>query len=728
MHPVALWSLPLLADADAFWSYAYFILAFSLVIFVHELGHFAVAKMCGIKVERFSIGMPPRLVGIQIGETDYCIGALPLGGYVKMLGEEPGENIPAQGQAEAPAARDPRSFANKSVGARAAVLSAGVVMNVLFAFVLFIIIFNKGMEGMSTTVGKLSAEGPAARHRDAGAGNDSLRPGDVVKRVNGWGTEEFTEIMVAAALTDSDEPFEIEVERDGKPVTLHIPRGKDPSKARVDGRPVIGFEPAVALTLPETPTSGPLSPGDTVTAVRTADADKSTPVRLFTELTRHMALSAGREIVLTVKDRTGALREVTATPRAGGEGGAHRAGYLLEGLIPRIKVSQIIKDSPAAAVLRVGDVITAIDDVELPPSAVLTQRIASAADGVTLTVERPGAAGPVQVKVAARRQQWERRSLVGFHFNLRDYDNFIVGEVATLYLFNEEAAKALKRNGLPDAVADRLGPIRNRRFDSAETLRRQLAGLLDARQLAAHEDRIVRHTAVNRAARAGFAPGDRITSFDGRPTASWNDLAREIAATAAGVPVRRDADERLIGRPTPVTVQRGSPVREATLTVDVLPLEFELDHLPVDVGVSWEPLRRKIQAEGPVDAVGMGLRKTHYMMMQVYTTLRQMIIGRLGAENLSGPIGILTVGGQVAKRDTMQMWYLLAAISINLAVLNFLPIPVLDGGHILFLIIEKIRGRPVSPEVYDRVNRIGVLVLLALILLVTFNDVFRLFK
>jgi regulator of sigma E protease len=91
-------------------------------------------------------------------------------------------------------------------------------------------------------------------------------------------------------------------------------------------------------------------------------------------------------------------------------------------------------------------------------------------------------------------------------------------------------------------------------------------------------------------------------------------------------------------------------------------------------------------------------------------------------------VGILAVGGKVARQDTLHMWYILAAISINLAVINFLPIPVLDGGHILFLIIEKIRGKPVAPETYDRVNRVGLMILLVLIVLVTYSDVAKLLR
>src|SRR5438132_12187819 len=103
-------------------------LGIGLVIFVHELGHFLVAKKVGIRVETFSLGFGPRLVGFVRGGTDYRLSAVPLGGYVKMAGESPDEARSG--------AHD--EFAAKSVGARAAVISAGVIMNGIFAVVFFL--------------------------------------------------------------------------------------------------------------------------------------------------------------------------------------------------------------------------------------------------------------------------------------------------------------------------------------------------------------------------------------------------------------------------------------------------------------------------------------------------------------------------------------------------------------------------------------------------------------
>ena len=127
--------------------------------------------------------------------------------------------------------------------------------------------------------------------------------------------------------------------------------------------------------------------------------------------------------------------------------------------------------------------------------------------------------------------------------------------------------------------------------------------------------------------------------------------------------------------------------------------------MPVDIGVAWEAKQVAVKADTNSEAVRMGLHKTWYMMKQVYVTLKQMVTGKLGAENLSGPIGIVAVGAKVAQQNPLMMWYLLAAISVNLAVLNFLPIPVLDGGHIVFLIAEKsaaARCRPTWPTTSTR--------------------------
>ena len=137
------------------WPILQFVVGLGLVIFVHELGHFLVAKAVGIKVERFALGFGPRLIGFQWGETDYCIKALPLGGYIKMLGQE--DLRPANEVEDL----DPRSYNAKPVWARLCVISAGVVMNVILAAVLFVLVVMIGMDSPAAVVGAVKKHFPA---------------------------------------------------------------------------------------------------------------------------------------------------------------------------------------------------------------------------------------------------------------------------------------------------------------------------------------------------------------------------------------------------------------------------------------------------------------------------------------------------------------------------------------------------------------------------------------
>ncbi|MCK4918791.1 MAG: RIP metalloprotease RseP [Candidatus Pacebacteria bacterium] len=109
-----------------------FLLILGVIVFVHELGHFLVAKYHGVKIEEFGIGFPPKIFGIKKGETEYTLNWIPLGGFVKIVGED-GEDK-----------EDPRSFASKSIGKRFQIISAGVIMNIVLALVLFSVIFSVG--------------------------------------------------------------------------------------------------------------------------------------------------------------------------------------------------------------------------------------------------------------------------------------------------------------------------------------------------------------------------------------------------------------------------------------------------------------------------------------------------------------------------------------------------------------------------------------------------------
>lgn len=172
------------------------IIALGALIFIHELGHFIFAKTFGVGVEKFSLGFGPKIFGKQVGETEYLISAFPLGGYVKMVGE--GEEV------ELAEEDKHRSFADKPVLQRIVVVAAGPVFNLLFAYLIFIVIYLVGVPAVTTKVGDVVAGKPAAK-----AG---ILAGDTIKSVNGkpvtrW--DDFAKIIAQGKLA----PLDIEVQR-----------------------------------------------------------------------------------------------------------------------------------------------------------------------------------------------------------------------------------------------------------------------------------------------------------------------------------------------------------------------------------------------------------------------------------------------------------------------------------------------------------------------------------
>ncbi len=183
--------------------YVLIFLGFSAVIFVHELGHFLVAKWNDVRIEKFCIGFGRELFGFTRGETRYGFNILPLGGYVKMLGQEDFE-VDTTGELQV--RDDPRSFTNKPVGRRMLIVSAGVVMNVAFAAFLFMIVFMVGLKVTVTEVGFVAPNSPAAM-----AG---LLPGDKILEIDGQRIVEFNEVKMAIVLADPHEALDFKVERE----------------------------------------------------------------------------------------------------------------------------------------------------------------------------------------------------------------------------------------------------------------------------------------------------------------------------------------------------------------------------------------------------------------------------------------------------------------------------------------------------------------------------------
>ena len=191
------------------------IFVFLLVVVIHEGGHFSVAKLVGIKVNEFAIGMGPKLFQKRKGETVYTIRALPIGGYVKMEGEDEDSD-------------DPRGFSKVSVWSRIAVVSAGAIMNFVLAIVvLSIVAFSLGLP--TTTIEEVLVDSPAMEY--------GVLPGDKIISIDGVEISEWNEIVETINSSETSKALDIKVQRDGEIISLQVKPVLD------DERVVIGIVP-----------------------------------------------------------------------------------------------------------------------------------------------------------------------------------------------------------------------------------------------------------------------------------------------------------------------------------------------------------------------------------------------------------------------------------------------------------------------------------------------------
>lgn len=661
------------------------IIGFGFLIFVHELGHFLAAKWVGIRVTQFAIGFGQCIVSWRrglgfrrgssepeyeervkagappqtLGETEYRLNWLPLGGYVKMLGQDDLD----------PSARsdDARSFNRKPIWARACVVSAGVVMNLIFGALFFIIAFRAGVEFPPAIVGGVVPESPAATTAARGHEGDpayqGLRPGDRITQIDGDSVTDFTDVAVKAALAGREQTLELTVERDGEPQPLIYPIA--PREDQGTQLLALGISRPLSLTLldtsqgfelPQTLRAVGVEPGMTI--VRVAGQ----AVQRYDQFADAVSAGRGEPVTVSFADAAGE-RTVDVSLQA-----EPALAYTddqephLIGLVPAIKVPRVIPGSPAArAGLRAGDLLAQIGPTAWPTWNEVVQTVQQAGSReVRMTVLR----GDELVELAPATPS--RDGKIGIHYGLA-LDTPIVART------------------IPQTPADQMD--------------------LNA--------------------------GSRILSINGQPISSYIDMHR--ALTAAAQPLLEPATSTEPGRTIAVRFGytlnvAGSPPGEAEVTIDAKTAQ-ELAAAswsqPLDPSI-FQLLMIPLAAENPLDAARLGIRKTHQVMLQTYVTLLRLFQGTVKPSHLRGPLGIADDGSTFAKQGWSYLMFFLGLISINLVVLNFLPIPVVDGGLMLFLIIEKIKGSPVSARVQHAATIIGLTLIGSVFLITLFYDAKRL--
>jgi regulator of sigma E protease len=685
------------------------LLGFGFLIFIHELGHFLAAKWAGIRADGFAIGMGPCVAsyrrgigfclgsadakvvrahgkrpiemtdsereGHGIGETEYSLRALPLGGYVRMLGQE-------DGNPEA-TSEDARSFGKATIPRRAVVILAGITANLMLAIVLFLIAFLAGVRFPAPTIGFVLPNSPAAIAKPVTAGAlTGILPGDRVLAIDGEETKTFIDLRVAAAMAKPETELSMEIEREGKRLTYSV----TPKRDEGSGLLSIGVDPArssaltdvrdsredvarmLARSVPEASTFG-IGAGSRIESVAGAS------VRTYAEIERAVraADTESVEVIWSLgegaaadgrKSTRVALRpDFTVLSGADGSGG----DAALLGLAPLARVLDFAKGSANTETLRAGDVFLRVDSLEGPRISQLMAHLrANPGSELKALVLRDGKETDVAIKT-------DRDGRVGVYLEsawdlpllAHSIDETRAGEAAS---------------------------------EPAATPAKALAAL----------------------------PLGSVVSLDGAPIASLTDLRAKLIARAKA----QAGDAPMVVKIGLRDPSPGSSPHETETAIGPADLKM-LRGLGYSFPIPetfFDPEFTVLTANGnPVTAISMGFRQTVVMVEQVFLTIDRVFRGSVSANQLQGPVGILHTGTKVADEGFMYIVFFMALISVNLAVVNLLPIPIADGGLFVFLMYEKIRGKPPSIGFQNAAALAGIALVAGLFLLTFYNDLSRLF-
>lgn len=690
------------------------LLGFGAVVLVHEFGHFIVAKLSDIKVEAFSIFMPPTLLGVRktkdgfkfrilprfsgeengdsgqspaepapsgveggdeqslpraessratrVGETEYRIGLIPFGGFVKMLGQE--DTGPVK------SCDDPRSFANKPVSTRIPVIAAGVIFNCFSAVIIFMIVFLVGIKLPPPVVGAVVPDSPAARAE--------LKPGDEITEIAGASYDlDFSNISVAAALSDEGQEVPLKVRHeDGSEEQIRLVAEQLP------GQPLraFGIGQPMSLTVAEVSDANNLFektgllPGDHITHVNGKDVQSYWQMEQIVQNTfaPSVTLVAKRSISGEVHQVESQVQLVPDFEQSEVE-----LGHIYF-MVPRLRIAAVssprasIKDKlisllykllintgikekaiDARADLKSGDIILAVDDIDNPTYRELRD----------VTEEHEGKELKVIVLRADPNGAEETLTVTVVPRRQPGSDRVVIGILVVLDVEHPVVAKTIAVENGPSKLEIPRGAV--------------------------------------------------ITAVDGKTVSNFYDIAREIRQNT-GKPVT--IDYRLDDKAATVSWNVGAG--KENITVKSTFAEY----------IPFKPLERTYQASGPIHAVTMGYRRTVMFVAQTYLTLKRLIGGVVSPKHLMGPLGIITLSYRVvAEEPLIKYIYFLGLISAVIAVFNLLPLPPLDGGLIVLMLVEKIKGSALSERTQGVIAYTGWVLIGTLLLYVTFNDIVRSF-
>ncbi len=673
------------------------ILGFGFVIFWHELGHFLGARWAKMRVEQFAVGMGHALVSFRkgigfkfgstrdefekrtraefvrrqrdtlgvsdvtieptlreqydiakdlgIGETEYRIAWIPIGGYVKPTGQD---DLRPAAQA---AKDDPGSYAAAPVHKRMVMISAGVIMNIILAGILFFVLFRfVGFNAPRAIVSSVQSNSPAAQV--------GLKSGDELISIHGHTLHDFTKVQMWAALMPDDDKVELKFRRDGQEMTRNVMLRHSRENA---GMLSLGVAPP--LLLRAVPSEKVIQenldkldanekavlPDERIVAVngqKVGDED-------YAVYDRALQQSFGTPVELTIQNKAGETRTTTIKPLVYPAFDGQQINFA--GLTARTIIGDVNDESCAHGKLKEGDIVLTVtrEDKSLKvdqPSNDLFRKV----------INDAGAA----------------KAPLGFTV-LRD-DKLTIVE------------PFVPTTGLESGKVG-LGVVLKSDYGHAVVALDDLTA---------------------KPAEGAIPAGAIVTAIDGTVVSSWMDVHRVLAKYD-------HPSEVFVAAITPGGQQTFKVTLDEPAIASLAAIRYASPLAMLD---SWTKVR---ETDSALTAVGWGAGETRDLVLQTYVTLRRVLGGSVPASNLSGPIGIFKTGTLLAQKGSDWFIWFLALVSANLAVVNFLPVPILDGWHFLSLLKEKITGTPVNERVQEYASWLGLALILSLLIFVTFNDLTR---
>lgn len=610
-----------------------FVLVFGLLVVFHEFGHYAVARLMGVKVLNFAVGFGPVLVAWRRGETEYSWRLLPLGGYVKMLGDDPSAPMDSE------SARDPGAFHNKPVWRRALIVAAGPIFNFILPL---LVLFGSALayegELVTARVGTVVPGGPAA---EAG-----LRAGDLITHV---GTKEV--------LTFDDLVREISA-RAGQPTALKVERGQERLTLTAKPREVIGAA-AAEIGIVERFGRILLYPGEQVPTVevqpgsptwqaglRNGDrlrAVNGQQVNTWRQAETALQGLAGRSVELAwtplsptaavpraklresfQQQHSGASKMASLPAPTNGQmasGLGLQPGHRLIGPIP-----QGSAEDTQLGILP-GDSLVALDGKQVLSIEDAVDRLKTPYEAVLAT---PG----YHTWPSPQRLERLQQSLLGRQLTL------------------QRQLRAADRDTLIKLLAD--SELRSGKRPAKTTLERWVLGHPDAQ-----------------------AQVDR----------GWIEFSGPLQLA---VQLNRDEHPELS-----------------------LGLTSLVDRKPPEMQANPQPITHALRMTGAEFWRGASI---------IAVSTAELIKGNVPVRDLGGPLRMAQLTSEAADHGLEAVLRLIAWLSINLGILNLLPIPLVDGGHLLFLAIEAIKREPVSLRTRQVASYVGLTFLGLLFLIVMKND------